>query len=205
MTDASIVAVDVAFLVPEPLRAALMALNATLEPPPGGFRFDPTHLPHVTLVQQFVRRDEVLQIGQAVAHELQAQMALELVTTDIRVSGVASTLGITLTEELADLHRRLLGRLAPFVWARGGPEAFWTEGDAAPRAADIEWVTNFRDRSALAVFDPHITLGVGAALLSESYRFVATELAFCQLGRFCTCRRVLATWTLPGGAPSYRQ
>ena len=78
----------------------------------------------------------------------------------------------------------------------GAEDAFWTDGNA-PRSADIEWVATFRQQSALQRFDPHITIGVGAlnARVAPT-SFVATQLAMCQLGRFCTCRRVLRAWTL---------
>ena len=196
MTDSTAVAVDLAFLLPARLSRALTDINRTLQPPPDGFRFDATHLPHVTIVQQFVRRDALEQIGDAITSVLIGQRVPTLVTTELGVGRVASTLGVALTAELAILHRRLVDCLTPFHGVTGGPDGFWTDGES-PRPADVEWVASFRHRSALASFVPHITLGVGRVEAAmEPSRFLATELALCQLGRFCTCRRVLHAWTL---------
>ena len=196
MTDSTIVAADLAFLLPEPLNRAVTAINRTLLPPPDGFRFDATNVPHLTIVQQFVRHDALGEIGDTISQTVAELDAVTLVTTELATGRVACTLGVVLTAELAALHRRLLDDLAPFQEVRATPDAFWTDGDQ-PRPADVEWVEKFRQHSAGASFVPHITVGVGSieTTLTPS-RFVASEVALCQLGRFCTCRRVLGAWTL---------
>ena len=68
---------------------------------------------------------------------------------------------------------------------------------APPRKADVSWVTSFRTRSSYAYYVPHITIGIGTRPLNtEPFRFTVHEIAICQLGRFCTCRTRLASWTL---------
>ena len=50
---------------------------------------------------------------------------------------------------------------------------------------------------------PHITIGYGELshfLFPEE--FTASKLALCHLGNHCTCRRVLASFALPGAGPS---
>ena len=196
MTDSTIVATDLAFLLPDPLNRAVTAINRTLLPPPDGFRFDATHLPHLTIVQQFVRRDALGEIGDTITRAIGELDAIPLVTTELAAGRVARTLGVALTAELAALHRRLLDDLAPFQEGAAAPGAFWTDGDQ-PRPADVEWVASFRQRSARASFVPHITIGIGRIKTTlDPSRFTASEVALCQLGRFCTCRRVLDTWTL---------
>ena len=68
--------------------------------------------------------------------------------------------------------------------------------------ADVEWVRQFRTQAAHGRFDPHVTVGVGT--LQEPGPLPAadgTRVALCQLGRFCTCRRILAEWTLTAQEP----
>ena len=124
-----------------------------------------------------------------------------LVTTDVSCAHVSSTVGVGLTDELATLHGRLMECLEPFRDRANGDDAqdaFWTDG-TGPRPADIEWVARFRERSAFQQFDPHITIGAGPlASHVAPTPFLATQLALCHLGRFCTCRRVLHAWTLAG-------
>ena len=199
MTSSTRTAIDIALLLPDALAQSLTALNHTLRAPPDGFHFDSTYLPHLTLVQQFVRRHDLEAIAGAVDEVVAHQAPLALTTTHISCARVSSTLGVELTGELATLHHRLMECLDPF-WAEAdrddAADAFWTDGHG-PRSADIEWVATFRQQSALQRFDPHITIGAGAlAARVAPTSFVATQLAMCQLGRFCTCRRVLQAWTL---------
>ena len=199
MTDPTCTAIDIALLLPDSLDDSLTTLNRTLQAPPDGFYFDSTHLPHVTLVQQFAKRDELDAIAGVVDDVIQHETPLALATTHLSRVQVSTTLGVELTPELATLHRRLMEDLAPFgdeVDRNDAHDAFVTNGNG-PRPTDIEWVAMFRERSALQRFDPHITIGAGALATSvPPTPFVATQLAMCQLGRFCTCRRVLQAWTL---------
>lgn len=199
MADPTRTAIDVALLLPDSLGDVLTTLNQTLEAPPGGFHFDSTHLPHLTLVQQFARRRDLDAIADVVDDVARQQAPLALATTHVSRAHVSSTIGVELTPELATLHRRLVERLEPFrdtINSDDPHDAFVTNGHG-PRPADVEWVGMFRERSALQRFDPHVTIGVGALATSVGpIPFVATRLAICHLGRFCTCRRVLRVWTL---------
>ena len=188
-------AVDVALLPTPDLRRRLLSINRTLAPPPIGFRFDRTHLPHLTLAQQFVRHDDIERLSHGIRRTLQGHRPLTLTTTEVSVGGTASTLGVERTAALMDLHRRLMDLLIPFD-TKGGVEAFEADGDT-PREADVAWVRDFRERAAYDLFSPHWTLGVGPVRTPvEAHTSVANDIALLSLGRFCTCRRVLASWTL---------
>ena len=63
------------------------------------------------------------------------------------------------------------------------------------------WVTGYRLKSSFHHFEPHITLGHGSADPGavpriEPFTFDADTVAVCHLGRHCTCRKVLRSWTL---------
>ena len=95
---------------------------------------------------------------------------------------------------LVHLHERLLHAMEPFELQRGDASAF-LNGDARDR--DVRWVTAFRRESSFARFTPHITLGHASEPPHvESMDFVATTIAVCHLGRFCTCRRIIRAWEL---------
>ena len=191
-----LLALDVALLLPPRAVAAVARLNARLLPPPAGFAFDGTHLPHLTLVQQFVREaalDAVLpSLGRLAADA--APIALR--GTDLRPGRTTTSLAVTGGAALDHLHARVLDLLAPHAAPRGDAAAFVAEGEPA-RDADVEWVTHFRSRAAGPDFEPHVTLGVGTlGGTAPRIDFTAAELAACRLGRFCTCRRVLGAWRL---------
>ena len=200
MSDLKNTAINIALLLPNPLVRLMITLNRRLRMPPNGFLFDSTHLPHLTLVQQFARQRDLVAIADTVANIIRNQIPLALTTTHISCAQ-SSTLGIGLTGELATLHGRLMECLEPFRDASASDDeddGFWTDGDG-PRLADIKWATTFREQSAFHRFKPHITLGMGTleARIPPT-EFTATQIVMCQLGRFCTCRRILKAWTLTG-------
>ena len=194
-----VLALDIVVLLPPDARAVLTRLNARLSPPPDGFHFDDSHLPHVTLVQQFVHAADVPEVQDTVGDVLRGVAPLAMRGTALRHGATATVLVVGQTPALHDLHRRLIDRLAPLAAAAGDAAAFLSNGEPA-RDADIAWVTHFAANAARDRFDPHVTLGVGALDGSlDAFTCLATDLAVCHLGRFCTCRRVLGTWTLTGG------
>jgi 2'-5' RNA ligase len=192
----NLLALDVAILPPPDVRQHAVQVSAALpEADFEGLRLDEQHLPHITLTQQLVDVDDLDTIFARVDDLLQGQPSLA-----IRVTGGETTLGRTVwmaidrTEELALLHERLMEALHPFERAGGGADAF-IDGDA--RVADLAWVTGYRLRSGFRAYTPHITLGHASEPPHiEPFTFHATTVAACHLGRFCTCRRVLRSWTL---------
>ena len=189
------IALDIALLLPEPVARHCRALNARLEPPPHGFRFDATHLPHVTLVQLCVRRDQLEHLTTTVGRVLAHHEALALRTTSLSRGATATTLGLATQPRLDALHVALADATEPLT-SEAEPGGFVPD-DGGPREADVAWVASFREQSSHARFDPHVTLGIGRLQATPAtLSFVADRVALCQLGRYCTCQRVLASWTL---------
>ncbi len=191
-----LLALDVALLLPPEIQDRVARLNARLTGPPDGFRFDSGHLPHVTLVQQFVPAADLQLATAEVGAVLSGIEPLTLGAERLASNGLTTSLVLAATPTLGTLHTRLMDRLAPFDMTAGDADGFVTD-DEPPRARDVEWVTRFRTAAAYDAFEPHITLGAG--VLDEpapALRFAAAEVALCRLGRYCTCRRVLASWTL---------
>ncbi len=195
-----LLAVDVAFLLPPAAQEVVARLNARLTGPPAGFRFDAGHLPHLTLVQQFVPAADLPLVAAEIGAVLTATAPLTLTAERFASSGLTTSLAVAKTQPLATLHMRLMDRLAPFDVTAGGADAFCGE-DEPPRARDVEWVTRFRTAAAYGSFEPHVTLGAGVLdAPAPAFDFQAVQVALCRLGRFCTCRRVLASWTLAAEA-----
>jgi 2'-5' RNA ligase len=195
--DSPIVAIDVAFLLPDDAQARALEVNARLwEQSRMGFRFDRTHLPHITLLQQFVRRAHLPDIVAVAGTVLGEFSPLTLTVSHIEARGETVHFVIAPHPELHRLHQRLLDALAPFDEGDGPAEAF-ADGEEPPRPRDLEWVRNYRARASGASYFPHITLGKGRATESIApFSFTADRVALCQLGRFCTCRAILHEWRL---------
>ena len=202
---APLIALDVALRLPPSVEEAVGRFNRMLDAPPTGFRLDATHLPHISLVQQFSPTDEVAALAEAIRTIVADHPPLHLTTAALARGGTATTLTLKPTPSLDALHRRLMDQAAAFDVGAGDAHAFAGSDaeavDAEPaRARDVAWVTRFRTEAAYDAFDPHITLGVGVLdVAARSITFDASVVALCALGRFCTCREVLMSWELHGG------
>jgi 2'-5' RNA ligase len=188
-------AIDVAILLPAPARARAIELSASL-PATGfqGLKLGDRHIPHVTLVQQFVAPADLSSVSDAADRVLRNQHPITL-----RVQGggrgtSSVWMAIERTPPLVQLHQRLLEALLPFERVDGGASAFY---DDDARERDVSWVINYRRESSFDAFTPHVTLGHAAEPPHvEPFGFDANVVAVCHLGKFCTCRKVLREWTL---------
>ena len=189
------IAIDLAVLLSTDTRGVIERVNACFDDTTGhGFRFDATHHPHVTLSQHFVEADRLAEVCARVATVLSELPPLDLSVTGARGGRAAQVLVVAPTPALQRLHEQLMDTLASYE-IPGDAAAF--QQDDPPRDADVAWVTRFRAHSSFARFDPHITVGIGPdPVTTDPFTFTARTIAVCHLGRFCTCRDRLVTWTL---------
>lgn len=190
----NLVALDVAILPPADVSARAVELSASLPADPHGFRLDQEHLPHITLVQSFVRQEELEAAFERVDEVLRGRGPLRLRVTGGGKGSSSVWIAIERTTELDDLHEALMHAMVG-VERPGGTAAAFVDGDA--RVGDVLWVTGYRLKSSFSAYTPHITLGhAKEAPDIELFGFTAHTVAACHLGRFCTCRRILRSWTL---------
>lgn len=190
-----LIAFAVAILPPAHIATRAIELSAELpERDSQGLRLGGEVLPHITLTQQFVPVEDLEAALDRAGAPLTEFEPLSLRVTGADRNRSSVWMAIESTPRLVDLHRRLMDALRPFE-RQGGTRAAFVDGDARP--GDVEWVAGFRETSSDAAFRPHITLGHAAALPRvEPAAFDATTVAACQLGKFCTFRRVLRRWEL---------
>lgn len=192
---AQVLALDVAILPPTAVADRAIRLSAALPPAEShGLLLDGDRLPHITLTQQFVAVDELDAIYDRLDAVLQAHPPLSLTVTGGGRGGSSVWMQIERTDALLQLHERLMETLRGFERPGATASAF-VDGDA--RVGDVMWVTGYRLKSALHAYNPHMTLGHAKAPPQvERLAFEATTVAACHLGKFCSCRRVLRSWTL---------
>ena len=190
-----LLALDVAILPPPEVGRQAMRMSAALPAAESqGLRLDAEHLPHITLTQQFVRVDEIDAIFERADEVLRGQPPLAIHVRGAEKSGGGVWLAIERTRAIAELHERLMEAFHRFEQPVGESAAFY---EGHPRAADEAWVTGYRINASLSAYSPHITLGHATVPPRvDPFTFEASIVAACHLGRFCTCRRVLRSWTL---------
>lgn len=187
------IAIDIAILPPPEVSARAIALSAALPADESqGLLLGADYLPHVTLTQQFVLSESLDSLFTQIDRVLRDRAPLRLHV----VGGARGTnsvwMSIERSPELVSLHEQMLEAAEPFEVTTGDAAAFFSD-DARDR--DVRSVREFRHQSSFDRFTPHITLGhASAAPVIEPMAFVATTVAVCHLGRFCTCRPIIRAW-----------
>src|SRR5215475_5535320 len=166
---------------------------------PKGFALDETHHPHVSILQQFVRTDDLDKIFAAAnaiivkekptAWTLKAFKYYYIPDPPYGLAGIVAKL----TEELHRLQDELITAVEPYTVRTGTPAAFFSEvGGRDIQKSLIEYVTHFVEIAAGKRFNPHVTIGVGTEryltkILAEpfpSFTFSPVGASVYQLGTF---------------------
>ena len=178
---------------------------------PQGFALDATHRPHVTLLQCFVRTEDLGSVYKAAGEVLDGMAVLNLQmeahTCYYIPSGDFGLAGIVVrpSHELSRLQQALIEAVMPFILATGRSEAFaTTPEDPVIDPLLIGYVSTFVTKSSGDQFDPHVTTGIALrddldrmhAEPFDSFTFSPAGAAVYQLGQFGTAARKLHEWDL---------
>ena len=178
---------------------------------PKGFSLDETHHPHVSMLQQFVRTDDLDKIyaaAQAVFDKekpkswtLNAFKYYYIPSPPIGLAGIV----VEPTEDLHRLQDELIAAVQPYTVKTGTPAAFFSDdGGRDIQPFLISYVANFVRDAAGKRFNTHVTIGVGTEkylneMLAEpfaSFTFSPAGASVYQLGSFGTARKELKALTL---------
>jgi 2'-5' RNA ligase len=207
-----VTAIDVALEPDATMVQHAMAANARLLMSfPKGFPLDATHHPHVTMLQQFVRTDDLDKVFAAAnavlakekpgGWKLKAFRYYYIPSPPIGLAGIV----VEPTEDLHRLQDELITAVEPYTVKTGTPAAFFSdEGGRDIQQSLIDYVANFVTDAAGKRFNPHVTIGVGTEtylkeMLEEpfaSFTFSPVGASVYQLGSFGTARKELRALTL---------
>ncbi|CAB3787515.1 2'-5' RNA ligase family protein [Pararobbsia alpina] len=208
-----VTAIDIALEPDATMIQHAMDANARLlKDFPKGFTLDETHHPHISILQQFVRTDDLDKVYAAanavMAKEKPTTWTLKAFKYYYIPSPPVGLAGIVV-EPTKDLHRlqdELIAAVKPYTVKTGTPAAFFSEeGGRDIQKFLISYVGNFVSDAAGKRFNPHVTIGVGTetylnTMLAEpfsSFTFSAAGASVYQLGSFGTARKELSALTAP--------
>jgi len=208
----SITAIDILLEPDATMLGRAQANNARLlKVFPKGFALDEAHRPHITLIQRFVRTENLNQVYAAAERVLVdanvTRMQLEAFKY-YYVPGTGSGLaGIVArpTPALLRVQQELIAAVAPFTVETGPIDAFTApHGDPATDAFLIKYVSTFVPQQTGERFSPHVSTGVAPRdyldkMLAEPFdpfTFSPAGAAVYQLGPFGTAAKKLKEWNL---------
>jgi 2'-5' RNA ligase len=164
-----VTAIDIALEPDATMIQHAMDANARLRKSfPKGFALDETHHPHITLLQQFVRTDDLNKVFAAANAVLAKEKPMAWTLKAIKYYYIpAPPLGLAgiVVEPTEDLHRlqdELIAAVEPYTVKTGTPVAFFSDqGGRDIQKFLIGYVANFVTDAAGKRFNPHVTIGVG--------------------------------------------
>jgi len=207
-----VTAIDIALEPDATMMARARADNARLlKVFPKGFALDATHHPHVTMLQQFVRTDDLDKVYAAVnkvlagekptSWNLKAFKYYYIPSPPVGLAGIV----VEPTEDLLRLQQKIIEVVTPYTEKSGTAAAFMSTEDGRDiQPFLLEYVANFVTIAAGKKFNPHITIGVGTeAYLNEmlgepfeAFTFSPAGASVYQLGSFGTARKELTSLQL---------
>jgi len=177
---------------------------------PKGFALDASHRPHITLVQRFVRTDNLDKVYAAVGKvfsttnvtglKLEAFKYYYIPDKDLGLSGIV----VKPTPELLALEQKVIDAVTPFAVKTGTSAAFFT-GDVPEVLPElITYVSEFVPKSSGKNYHPHVTTGLAPRtyldeMLKEpfpAFTFSPAGAAIYHLGHFGTAAAKLHQFEL---------
>jgi 2'-5' RNA ligase superfamily len=173
---------------------------------PKGFELDEAHRPHITLIQRFVRTEDLDKVYAAAEKVLidanVNRMQLEAFKYYYAPGPGVGVAGIVArpTPGLLRLQQELITAVAPFTVETGPIDAFTApHGDPNYDALLIGYVSTFVPKQTGEQFSPHVSTGVATRdyldkMLAEpfdSFTFSPAGAAVYQLGPFGTAAKNL--------------
>src|SRR6266700_1504652 len=134
---------------------------------PKGFALDATHHAHLTMLQQFVRTDDLDKVyaaaNKVLAEEKPTSWKLKAFKYYYIPAPPVGLAGIVVepTDDLLRLQQAIIDVVTPYTEKTGTPAAFMSTEEGRDIQKDlIEYVANFVTIAAGKKFNPHVTIGV---------------------------------------------
>jgi hypothetical protein len=180
---------------------------------PEGFALDESHRPHITMLQRYVKTDDLDEIyaalEKALAAEdpsswrLRAYKYYYIPTEPLGLAGIV----VEPTDDLVRFQQKVIDAVAPFTVETGTAAAFvTTREDPDINQPTIDYVATYVPDQVGEKFNPHVTIGLAYEdylkdMLEEKFDdFIlsVSGLSVYQLGNFGAARKKLKGWEFKG-------
>lgn len=158
-------------------------------------------LPHITLAMGVIKDSQLENIKKIMQRIAKDFSPLQLSIIDTHASTRSdgrnmSSLTVEKSPELFSLHEAVMDKLVPmFTYDDVTTDMFFSPPPVV--TLPLWWVKDFVRTSVRENYNPHITLGMGMPEnLKLPISFTASRFAVCQLGNYCTCRKILTEVSL---------
>jgi len=207
----NIIAIDVLLIPSEEMYAQSLQLNSLInQNNPETIKLDENHVPHITLLQCFIKEEDLPDVYNALEVENIFEGLFETIKNDsLKAESLFyykdkeesfSMIAVEKSKFLLKLHEKIIELVQPYTVKNGSQISFIQNPDGSPISeSTVTYVPEFIDKHSFENFDPHITLGVAQTKLLDSLaenvfkpiQFKAASLSIYQLGDHGTAQKIL--------------
>lgn len=200
-----IFAIDVLLIPSEEMVAQAIQLNKLMkENNPETIKLDENHVPHITLLQCFIKEEDIPKINKALdgLFETIAKDSLKaesLFYYEEKEESFAM-IRVEKSAHLMEIHKKTIELVKPYIVKNGSEKSFVQNPDGSPISeSTVTYVPEFVEKYSYENFDPHISLGVAQKTLLDSLaqhvfkpiHFKASSVSVYQLGDHGTAQKLL--------------
>lgn len=203
--EEKIIAVDVLLTPSEEMSAQAIRLNSLMkEENPQTIRLDENHIPHITLLQCFIKESDLPKIKRLL-HGLYDEVKKDSLKAESlfyykEKEDSFAMIAVQKNQQLLKLHEKIIELIKPFIVNNANEEAFVPNPDGSSISeSTVTYVPEFVEKHSYENFDPHISLGVAPRFLLDSLAahvfkpisFKASSISVYQLGDHGTAQKQL--------------
>lgn len=194
-------AIDIALIPAKPLLNYALELNRNLSGSALLLDLD-TAVPHLTLAMAVIDDENLLKISKQLEILANKYKTLELTFNGIfkhysEEHGLVSGLGFERSSKLMSLHKEAMTLVEQYaIKVNENDKSIFAYPHEINYSHAASWVVDFAQKHAYENFDPHITIGMGELKDLPSEEFTFSKIALYHLGKFCSCRDLIAEYKL---------
>jgi len=200
------IAIDIVLLPREEDMEEIIRLNAELQRQSGVISHPlnaESCLPHISLNMCGIRTSALPLLESRVRAVTERQPALQIPASlrakPLPDGQIISELAIDPTapenQPIIDLHEACLATTEGIELQELSLNAYVQSHDL--NAEQVQWTTSFRHSVRENGYHPHLTMNIGNLERTFDMMIVCDRIALCQLGNYCTCRKLLMEHTFP--------
>jgi 2'-5' RNA ligase len=153
-------------------------------------------LPHISLCMGCIDEDKIPAIRNIIdeigtAYSPFNLQAIDLKSEIIQTGKKVSAFVIKDQDELQKLHETIMKKLWSYLSYDVEIPMLFNPPEV--EEVTLHWIKNYANQYYdPSLFHPHITVGFGETTAFQMpINFTASQIALCQLGNYCTCRKVI--------------
>ncbi|MBU4369808.1 2'-5' RNA ligase family protein [Patescibacteria group bacterium] len=181
------IAIDIVLLPPENIMDKAIEINNELIDDPIKLNKE-NCLPHISLCMGVIEEKDLLR-AKEILNKIGKDFS-KLSLTINKINSENTCFNIKKDKKLQKLHETVITRLSPCLSYDATIDMCFFPPPIVLET--LFWINNYREKFSFENFHPHITLGISKLSDKElNINFVASKVAICHLGNYCTCRKIL--------------